>query len=436
MFPTTRRAALWLSSLVLSVLPVGIAIACTPTNDDGEECIAPAVSRVVAVEDSAVREQSFRNICEEEVLITYRWAGDFKSSKLVPPGGEAVVRCNAARCTGELTWGAVCQGGGAAGKTATLTVSGPAVAGDLMRPGEETEKTEAVAAGRPAPAASPTPSGATATPGETAAPPADRTEAARREEPAEETAKSEPRTRQEPRREAAATAPPAPERKESAEKKETPATAAAATASELVATTGPKQATGQTAEQTAGQATRQAPEKALSQPASAVPKPAAGGTQASVSDVQSSPPPPDGRTLLALVPEAGGPSIGELDVEARDRLLLGNWTSLGRLDLPCEVQRSEGRVTVSRKVAPTEYVGEAEIETAIDLKEGCRLRYGRSENWTYSSDFTMRVEGDRLVVTWHRITPENPGGTATFELRGDVLVSSEGGEVTRLLKRR
>lgn len=100
---------------------------CVPKNAEGAACVVPGSGRVVAVEGGEIREQIFVNRCDADLSISYRWAGDTGGRRRVPAGEETVLRCNAARCTGELNWGAICEGETEPGQSASLSVSGPAV---------------------------------------------------------------------------------------------------------------------------------------------------------------------------------------------------------------------------------------------------------------------------------------------------------------------
>ena len=148
----TIRLAETLFPAVVSVLTLALvatlagpqksayAQSCTPKDASGEVCIVPGEGRVVDFGSGEVREQAFVNRCAGDIVISYQWAGDFQSRKTIPGDANTLVRCNAAKCEAELTWGAICPDATAPGEMASLTVSGPATAPDA--PADTPEEAE------------------------------------------------------------------------------------------------------------------------------------------------------------------------------------------------------------------------------------------------------------------------------------------------------
>lgn len=321
--------------IIIAMIMIGAAAqnvaaqSCTPTSNSGSECIVTGEGRVIALEGNEIREQVLINRCDRPLIVSYRWAGDFQSRKQIPPDGSETLRCNATRCTGELTWGAVCENRAEPGKQVSLTVVGPAV------PAEPEPPEEAQAA----------------------TPPSASTEEA-----------DHPRE---------APPPPASEGARSTAAADTPAAPATATS-------------------------MPPPENVSRRDETPV-----------------APAPVERETEVA-----GAPIAEPTEPVPLSNLLPGAWDLDGEARFACETQTSEGTLTLRATDTPGHFTGQAAIETAIALNDGCELRYGRETTWTYRTDVTAIFGNDRVAITWHKFTPENPGGTSVYTVEDGMLMLS------------
>ncbi|MCP4329794.1 MAG: hypothetical protein GY791_15310 [Alphaproteobacteria bacterium] len=424
-------------------LASGVALACTPTNDGGAECISAGGGRVVAIEDNVVRELSFSNICETDLIVTYEWAGDFISRKSVPAGGSAKIRCNGAVCTGEITWGAVCEGETGAGKIAALSVTGPAVALEQLDAEEETESAQQAAApetpaSQEQPAAAPAPEVSEPAPEVAEAAPEVADPAPEVADPAPEVAEAAPE----------AAAPPEPT---ASPPEALPAVAEAA--DEAPWEEGSTEAA-DSAETTAEAAAEKPPVVAEAPPQPAITPTLRPSAEERIVFEQElaaeptaeaiSPPAPVEEVQVAAVPKPAVPKTVELDIPTQkiqrspvkdgatptgisepelDKLLIGRWRANGKADLECEVQSTSGTISIKERQAPFFYVGNAVVETEVDVKDGCQLKTGWPNAWTYESDISLSVHGDDIRIVWHKVTERNPGGTSHYALKDGKLVA-------------
>jgi len=385
-------------------LGVGAALACTPMDVSGVECVSAGNGRVVDIGGSLIRELSFTNRCQQDVLVSYEWAGDFQSRKLIPAGLDALIRCNGARCTGEIEWGAVCDGKTAPGKVAKLSVTGaPIPYAEIAAAEAAKNKAEAEERAR-------------------AKAKADAEENAKAE--AEARAKAEAEARAKAEAEARAEAEAAA--KSESDLTQPIQTAAKPDAEELqpevsvvprVPTLKPDKASvaERAAEAVAASEKEpvEAPEKKVAEPEKTVASvaPVSPGTVIPTQKIDRNPV-PDGSPLQGY------------DDAALDDLLIGRWNAVGKADLECEVQSTTGTVSVRERQAPYYYVGRAVVETKVDVKDGCRLKMGVKPEWTYESDISLTVHGDRVEITWHKVTGANPGGTSVYKLQDGKLVAA------------
>jgi len=374
---------------VATSLGAGVALACTPMDVDGAECLSVGSSRVVSIRGSNIREVSFTNRCDQDVLVSYEWAGDFQSRKLVPAGLDALIRCNAARCTGDIEWGAVCDGQTVPGNLVTVSVTGTPIPYEEIAAAEEEKAREKAAAEKSAKAAAAKKAKAEADKKAKAEAAAAAVTTVDLQKPIQEAAKPEADV-------VVAPLPPVlkPTKEELAAKIE--AEAAAEADAEAVAAEG-------------GKEPAPAPAEAETTVAKAAPVPAG-------ADI------PSQKIERRPVPD-GAPPEG-LDEKSLDELIIGNWNTTGRADLECETQSTTGTVSVKKRKAPFYYIGRAVVKTEIGVKDGCVLKIGMATKWTYESDISLVVRGDRVQITWHKTTGNNPGGVTTYTLMDGKLVAA------------
>ena len=388
----STRKWIYLAAGVAAVtgLGVGAALACTPMDTGGAECISASNGRVVDIGGSKIRELSFTNRCQQDVLVSYEWAGDFQSRKLIPAGLDALIRCNGARCTGDIKWGAVCDGKTTPGKVATLSVTGPSIPYTEIA-AAEAEKAKAEADAAKAKAAAERKAKAEA--------------ATKAKAEADEKAKAEAEAEEKAKAEAPATSDgdltkPIETAAKPAEEAATPKPGVPL--APLLPTLKPAKKPAAESEVEAAAV----PEK---QVAAVAPVPAGSAIPTQKIDRN---------------PVKDGAPLRGYDAAALDKLLIGRWNAAGTADLECEVQSTTGTISVKARKAPYYYIGRAVVETKVAVKDGCRLKLGVKPEWTYESDISLTVHGDRVEITWHKVTGANPGGTSIYRLQDGKLVAA------------
>jgi hypothetical protein len=425
----------------------------------GAECISAGSGRVVDIGGSKIRELSFTNRCEEDVLVSYEWAGDFQSRKLIPAGLDALIRCNGARCTGEIKWGAVCDNQTAPGKLASLSVTGPAIPYTKIAEAEA-EKAKAAAAAKTNAAAEKKAQAEAAAKAKAEAEKKAKAEAAAKakaeaEKQAAEAAPDKPVAQQAAKpAEAAAEPKPSvpvapllptlkPARKSVAESEAEAAAAPETQPAEPEKTDAEPEKKVTEPEKMAAEPEKKvaepeklpaepekmaaAPEKMAAEPEEMVAEPEkpAAEPEVKVAAVAPQPAATDIPTQkIGRNPVRDGAPLPGFDAADLDKLLIGRWNAAGKVDLECEIQSTTGTVSVKARQAPYYYVGRAVVETKIDVKDGCRLKLGVKPEWTYESDISLTVHGDRVEITWHKITGANPGGTSIYRLEDGKLVAA------------
>jgi len=410
-----------------TTLGVGAALACTPLDVNGTECVSAGNGRVVDIGGSKIRELSFTNHCEQDVLVSYEWAGDFQSRKLIPAGLDALIRCNGARCSGEIEWGAVCDGKTAPGKVAKLSVSGTAIPYAEIAAAEE-EKVKAAADAKKAKAAAARKAKAEAA--------AKAKAKAEEKAKAEAAAKAKAQAEEKAKAQAAATSggdltKPIQTAATPAEAETKPAEAAAkpdpdVPVAPLLPKLKPAKKSAAEIEAEAEAEMASVPEKQPAEPEkkAAEPEKKAAEPEKQVAVVAPEAAGADIPTQkIDRMPVKDGAPLQGYDDDALDKLLIGRWNAAGKADLECEVQSTTGTLSVKARQAPYYYIGRAVVETRVDVKEGCRLKLGVKPEWTYESDISLTVHGDRVEITWHKITGANPGGTSIYRLRDGKLVA-------------